>query len=332
MSSKIIKNPTHSSQSLNPGVPFDPTWFEISPINEEEVKVRAKVLEVARTPLVTGDHRAAWLLKAVSCIDLTTLAGDDTEANVLRLCVKALNPIRKDILDELDLDFHLTCGAVCVYPARVEDAAQHLKKSGSSLPVASVATGFPAGQTSLKIRLDEIKYAVESGAMEIDVVINRRHAIAHDWDKLYDELKQMREACGPKAHMKTILAVGELSSFTEVYQASMVAMMAGSDFIKTSTGKEAVNATIPVGIIMCRAIRDYYAKTSYKVGLKPAGGIRVAKDALNWLVLVKEDLGLDWLNSELFRIGASGLLSDIERELYAYAFGRYPLPNSLPVA
>jgi len=316
----------------NPGIPFDPKLLEIPPILEPAVKEREKVLELSRSALVTGNHRAAWLLKAITCIDLTTLAGDDTEVNVHRLCIKALNPLHPEIVNELGLDLKITCGAVCVYPARVEDAVKALREANSNLPVASVATGFPAGQTALPIRLAEIKYAVAAGAKEIDVVINRRHAIVHEWDKLYDELVQMRAACGPKVHLKTILAVGELSSFTEVYQASMVAMMAGSDFIKTSTGKEAVNATIPVGLVMCRAIQDYYKLTGVRVGLKPAGGIRVAKDAINWLVLVKEELGKAWLCPELFRIGASGLLSDIEKELYAYVFGKSPEPNSFPVA
>jgi deoxyribose-phosphate aldolase len=321
-----------SSHTLNPGVEFHPKWLEINPLNEGEIHRKAKVLKVSRSTLVTGDHRPAWLLKALTCIDLTTLAGDDTEANVTRLCYKALNPLRSDILDELKLDFSPKCGAVCVYAARVGDAARTLKSLKSSLPIASVATGFPAGQTSLGARIHEIKDAIADGATEIDVVINRRHAIAHDWQALFTELRQMRDVCGAKAHMKTILAVGELSSFTEVYQASMVAMMAGSDFIKTSTGKEAVNATIPVGLVMCRAIRDYRSKTGFTVGLKPAGGIRTSDDAIDWLVLVKEELGNEWLNPHLFRIGASGLLGDIEKELYSFAFGRLPLPNSLPVA
>ncbi|CAG7815725.1 unnamed protein product [Allacma fusca] len=316
---------------INPGMPFDPALVEVNRLNDEEIKRVSKLLITKRLAGVKGKHRAGWLLRAVSCIDLTTLAGDDTEANVLRLCHKALNPLRRDIVDKLGLNLDLTCGAVCVYPARVSDAAGVLRNAGSNLPVASVATGFPAGQTSLQVRLDEIRYAVASGATEIDIVINRRHAIAHDWDLLYDEIRQMREACG-SAHMKAILAVGELPTFTEVYQASMVAMMAGSDFIKTSTGKESVNATIPVGYVMCRAIRDYFAKTGVRIGLKPAGGLRTCGDAIQWLILVKEELGQAWLNPQLFRIGASGLLSDIEKELFIYAFGHYPVGNPLPLA
>jgi len=311
-------------------IEYDETLLDIPPINEHEIKKRAKILEVSKSHLVTGEHRTAWLLKAVTCIDLTTLAGDDTKSNVLRLCVKALNPIRRDILDELGLprNFDLTCAAVCVYPARVSDAAEAVS---GQLPIASVATGFPAGQTSLETRLGEIHYAVESGASEIDIVINRSYAIAGDWKLLYDELREMKNACGP-AHMKAILAVGELPDFTFVYKASMVAMCAGADFIKTSTGKEPVNATIPVGLVMCRAIRNYYAKTSVRIGLKPAGGIRVAQDAINWLILIKEELGTDWLNKDLFRIGASGLLTDIEQKLYTQAFGRNPPPNLLSIA
>ncbi|CAL8110862.1 unnamed protein product [Orchesella dallaii] len=227
------------SLSLNPGIRFDISHISVNFILENEVKKQAAQIINSRAGLVRGESATAWLLKAVTCIDLTTLAGDDTEANVLRLCHKALNPIRKDILKELNLEIPITCGAVCVYPARVEDAYKTLQAAKSILPVASVATGFPAGQTTLRAKLIEIEDAVEAGALEIDVVISRRHAIVGDWETLYDELKQMRKACG-KAHMKTILAVGELSTFKNVYIASMVAMMAGSDFIKTSTGSDQV--------------------------------------------------------------------------------------------
>ncbi|ODN04962.1 Deoxyribose-phosphate aldolase [Orchesella cincta] len=319
------------SHTLNPGIAFDPVHLSVNFILENEVKKQAGQIISSRVGLVKGESAAAWLLKAVTCIDLTTLAGDDTEANVLRLCHKALNPIRKDILMKLNLEILLTCGAVCVYPARVEDAYNTLQTAKSDLPVASVATGFPAGQTTLRTKLVEIEDAVAAGASEIDVVISRRHAIIGDWETLYDELKQMRKACG-KAHMKTILAVGELSTFKDVYIASMVAMMAGSDFIKTSTGKESVNATLPVGLIMCLAIKDYQKVTGYKVGLKPAGGLRTCQDAINWLILVKECLGNEWLNPTLFRIGASGLLSDIEKELYKFAYGHPPKSNTLPIA
>nr|XP_035971665.1 deoxyribose-phosphate aldolase [Halichoerus grypus] len=273
-----------------------------------------------------------WLLKAVTFIDLTTLSGDDTSSNVQRLCYKAKYPIREDLLKSLNMhDKGLTTAAVCVYPARVCDAVKALKASGCTIPVASVATGFPAGQTHLKTRLEEIRLAVEDGATEIDVVINRTLVLTGQWEALYDEIRQFRKACG-EAHLKTILATGELGSLTNVYKASMIAMMAGSDFIKTSTGKETVNATFPVAIVMLRAIRDFFWKTGNKVGFKPAGGIRNAKDSLAWLSLVKEELGDEWLTPELFRIGASTLLSDIERQIYHHVTGRYAAYHDLPMS
>lgn len=268
---------------------------------------------------------------AVSCIDLTTLSGDDSPSNVQRLCLKAVQPIRDDLLRHMTLPFTVTTAAICVYPSRVSDAVKTLRAANSDLPVASVATGFPAGQTPLQTRLDEVRLAVADGAAEIDIVINRTLALGGQWEALYEELVQFRAACG-HAHMKSILAVGELGTFTNVYKASLVAMMAGSDFIKTSTGKEAVNATIPVAVVMSRAIRDYYIRTGYKVGFKPAGGIRTAQESLLWLVLVKEELGSDWLNPELFRIGASSLLADIERQIYHHVTGRYAAFHELPLA
>ncbi|XP_074839844.1 deoxyribose-phosphate aldolase isoform X2 [Carettochelys insculpta] len=228
-------------------------------------------------------------------------------------------------------DKGITTAAVCVYPARVSDAVKALKAAGCNIPVASVATGFPAAQTPLKTRLEEIRTAVEEGAREIDVVINRTLVLTGQWEGLYEEIRQFRQACGD-AHMKTILGTGELGSLTNVYKASMVAMMAGSDFIKTSTGKEAVNATLPVGIVMVRAIRDFYWKTGNKVGFKPAGGIRSAKDALIWLILMKEELEDEWLKPDLFRLGASALLSDIERQIYHHVTGRYAAYHDLPMA
>jgi len=191
----LFNTMTSQTHTLNPGVDFDPKCLEINPINEGEINRRAKVLKISRSSLVVGEHRPAWLLKALTCIDLTTLAGDDTEANVTRLCYKALNPLRSDILEALNLDFIPKCGAVCVYPARVQDASRTLKSLNSKLPIASVATGFPAGQTSLRARIQEIEDAIADGATEIDVVINRRHAIAHDWEALYKELRQMRDVC-----------------------------------------------------------------------------------------------------------------------------------------
>ncbi|KAJ9598291.1 hypothetical protein L9F63_011031 [Diploptera punctata] len=310
----------------NPGCELDIGWLNNVHINLPAIKQRATALQSRRA--VKKEWQAAWLLRALTCIDLTTLSGDDTSCNVTRLCLKAAHPLSPDLLVALQLEEiseKITTAAVCVYPARVKDAVSSLKKMGMAdkIPVASVATGFPSGQYLLKTRLEEIKAAVADGASEIDIVIDRGLVIKHQWEELYQEIQQMKEACGPNVHMKTILAVGELGSLTNVYKASLVAMMAGSDFIKTSTGKENVNATLPVGIVMCRAIRDYYQRVGYKVGFKPAGGIRTAKDALNWLILMKEELGTCWMYPDLFRIGASGLLGDIERQLYHYATGRY---------
>ncbi|CAL4093132.1 unnamed protein product [Meganyctiphanes norvegica] len=314
----------------NPGCELDLGWVNNTRINLPAVKRRAETLGTRRT--VKKQWQAAWLLRAVTCIDLTTLSGDDTGANVQRLCHKAARPVRYDIMKGLGMeDAGLTCGAVCVYPARVVDAVRELKKLGADIPVASVATGFPSGQYHLKTRLEEIKLCVADGAKEIDIVINREMALNGNWQGLYDEIKAMREACG-EAHMKTILAVGELGTLTNVYKASLVAMMAGSDFIKTSTGKEGVNAILPVGVVMCRAIREFHERTGHKIGFKPAGGIRAAKDVLVWLILIKEELGDDWLNNQMFRIGASGLLGDIERQLFHYVYGRYASGSEIPMA
>jgi deoxyribose-phosphate aldolase len=261
------------------------------------------------------------LLASLADIDLTTLAGDDTPGNVQRLCAKAKSPVRPDILASLGCaSMPLTVGAVCVYPARVKDAVEALK--GTDIPVASVATGFPSGQISHEHKLEEIRQCVADGAMEIDIVIPRTHALNGDWEALYKEVCDFRTACGP-AHMKAILAVGELPTFTVVYQCSLVCMMAGSDFIKTSTGKEPTNATLPVSLVMCRAIREYQEKTGHKVGFKPAGGIRDAKTACAYLALMREELGIEWQKNHLFRIGASALLTDIERQLHHSNTGDY---------
>lgn len=314
----------------NLGCDLDLGWVNSVRINLPSVKRRAESLGTKRT--VKKQWQAAWLLRAVTCIDLTTLSGDDTNANVQRLCHKAARPVRHDIIKALGMEeAGITCGAVCVYPGRVEGAVNTLKKIGAEIPVAAVATGFPSGQYHLKTRLEEIRLTVADGASEIDIVINREMALTGNWQGLYEELKAMREACG-NAHLKAILAVGELGSLTNVYKASLVAMMAGADFIKTSTGKEGVNAILPVGVVMCRAIREYCQHTGYMVGFKPAGGIRTAKDALVWLILIKEELGNDWLNNHMFRIGASGLLADIERQLFHYVYGRYAAVSELPMA
>jgi len=315
----------------NKGCQFDASWLDNVHVNLSAVKRRTTTLGGRRT--VKKQWQAAWLLRITSCIDLTTLSGDDTPANVQRLCYKAAQPIRHDLIAAMELqDIGLTCGAVCVYPNRVADCARFLKAAGASqIPIASVATGFPAGQTPLSARLEEIKFAVSSGASEIDIVINRQYALTGKWKELYDEVVAMKEACG-SAHLKTILATGELGSLTNVYKASMVCMMAGADFIKTSTGKEGVNAILPVALVMVRAIRQYYQRTGIRVGFKPAGGIRSAKDALVWMILMKEELGDEWTRPNLFRIGASGLLVDIERQIFHYVTGHYAATNELPMA
>jgi len=304
----------------NTGLPYTRALIENVNINFPAVVRRANDIKTRRA--LKKEHQAGWLLKAVSLIDLTTLAGDDTFCNVHRLCNLATRPISKELLGQLGKP-DLTTGAVCVYPNRVKDAVSTLNKLDCAhIHVASVAAGFPMGQTPLETRVREIELAVADGAKEIDIVINRTLALEGHWERLYDEVKAMRDACGD-AHLKTIISTGHLGDLDNVYKASMVSMMAGSDFIKTSTGMEAVNATFPVAIIMMRAIRHYHDLTGHKIGFKPAGGIRAAKDALQWLTLCKEELGDDWMNPELFRLGASSVLGDIERQLYHHATGRY---------
>lgn len=303
----------------NNGTPLRPEWFEDVSVNRSASERRAATITTRRS--VKKEYQVAWQIKAITCIDLTTLSGDDTPGRVRRLCAKARRPVRDDILEALGLvDAGITTGAVCVYPTMVSHAVKALE--GTTIPVASVATGFPSGLTPLPQRLAEIRYAVEHGAKEIDIVINREFVLTQNWTALYDEIAAMREACG-EAHMKAILATGDLNTLTNVYRASMVAMQAGSDFIKTSTGKEEVNATLPVSLTMVRALRDYGELTGHMVGFKPAGGLKTAKDALSWLTLMKEELGNRWLEPDLFRIGASSMLGDIERQLEHFVTGRY---------
>ena len=310
--------PGHN-RARNVGAPLDVSWFEPVGVNASAVERRTATLAARRS--VKKEYQAAWLVQALSCLDLTTLAGDDTPGRVRRLCAKARRPLDEDIVAALGLvEAPPTVAAVCVYPAMVGPAVEAL--DGAGIPVASVAAGFPAGLTPLAQRLGEIRYAVAEGAGEIDIVITRAHVIDREWSALYDEIRAMREACGA-ARLKAILGAGDLKTLRNVYAASMVAMQAGADFIKTSTGKEDVNATLPVSLVMLRALRDYHDATGFEIGFKPAGGLRAAKDALNWLILMKEELGLPWMRSDLFRIGASGLLTDIERQLSHYATGRY---------
>ncbi|MFQ3534509.1 MAG: deoxyribose-phosphate aldolase [Aggregatilineales bacterium] len=311
----------------NDGIPLDMGWIESVRVNRSAVERRAATLTTRRT--VKQIWQAAWLLRAITFLDLTTLSGDDTPSNVQRLCAKARQPVRPDLLAALGAsDLPLCVGAVCVYHNLIQTAVAALR--GTAIPVATVSTGFPAAQTPLRLKLEEIRESVAAGAGEIDVVISRAHVLRGDWAALYDEVHAFREACG-LAHMKVILAVGELGTLRHVAQASLVAMMAGADFIKTSTGKEAVNATLPAGLVMTRAIREYYERTGYRVGFKPAGGIRTAKQALEWLILMKEELGDAWLTPALFRIGASALLTDIERQLSHYATGRYSAAHRHPM-
>ena len=302
----------------NEGTLLHLDWLEFGRVNLSAVERRTSTLAARRS--VKKEWQAAWLVQALACIDLTTLAGDDTPERVRRLCAKARQPLRFDLVEALGLDSAPKVGAVCVYPTMVGTAVRALE--GSDVPVASVATGFPAGLTPMPARLEEIRYAVSEGAGEIDMVITRAHVLSQDWQALYDEVGAMRRACGA-AHLKCILATGDLKSLRNVYRASMVAMMAGADFIKTSTGKEDVNATLPVSLVMVRAIRDYLDFTGTKIGFKPAGGLRTAKDAIAWQVLMKEELGNDWLRPDLFRIGASALLGDINRQIEHFVTGRY---------
>jgi deoxyribose-phosphate aldolase len=301
----------------NPGMDLDLDWVLRAAANTSAIERRCATLPGRRS--VKKDHQAAWLCRAVSVIDLTTLAGDDTAGRVQRLCAKARQPVRADMLDALGMT-GLTVGAVCVYHDMVAPAVDALRRSG--IPVAAVSTGFPAGLSPLHLRLAEIGDSVAAGASEIDIVISRRHVLTGNWQALYDEMRAMRAACGD-AHVKAILATGELGTLRNVARASLVCMMAGADFIKTSTGKEGVNATLPVSLVMLRAIRDYYDRTGVRVGYKPAGGISKAKDALVYLSLIKEELGDRWLRPDLFRFGASSLLGDIERQLEHHLTGRY---------
>lgn len=302
----------------NPGMPLELDWIKNINVNLSAVQKRVSTLTKRRS--IKKEWQVAWLIKAITCIDLTTLSGDDTQGNVKRLCAKAKNPIRNDLLELTGINQKITTGAVCVYHELVEFAVSQLK--GFNIPVAAVSTGFPAGLTPYEQKIEEIKASVSSGAKEIDIVITRKHVLKNEWEKLYSEVSGYREACGD-AHMKAIIATGDLSTLRNVAKASMVCMMAGADFIKTSTGKESTNANLTVGLTMVRQIRDFYDRTGVKIGFKPAGGIKKAKDALNWLILIKEELGEDWLNPNLFRFGASSLLSDIERQIEHNLTGRY---------
>jgi deoxyribose-phosphate aldolase len=311
----------------NPGAPLDLAFLSRLRVNRSAVERRAASLPGRRT--VKKEWQAAWLVKAITLIDLTTLQGDDTPGTVKRLCAKARQPLRRELQDALGLSSRrITTAAVCVYHNLVPVAVEALRDSG--IPVAAVSTGFPAAQTPLDLKLEEIRRSVIAGASEIDAVISRAHVLIGNWQALYDEVRAFREASGA-AHLKVILATGELGTLRNVAAASHVAMQAGADVIKTSTGKETVNATIPFGLVMCRAIRDYRERTGVAVGFKPAGGIRTAKQALDWMILMKEEMGNAWLEPGLFRIGASTLLTDIERQLSHLVTGEYSAAHRQPM-
>lgn len=307
----------------NPGMELDLGWVMDVRVNLSATERRIATLPGRRT--VKKDPQAAWLLKALTCIDLTTLNGDDTPERVKRLCAKALRPLRPDLIEALGMsDRRITTGAVCVYHRFVATAVEALQ--GSGIPVAAVSTGFPAGLSSHETKIREIKASIADGAGEIDIVITREHVLTGNWQALYDEMRDYRAACGD-AHVKAILATGDLKTLRNVARASLVCMMAGADFIKTSTGKEGVNATLAVTLTMLRAIRAYEERTGFKVGYKPAGGISTAKDVLNYQFLMKEELGREWLEPDLFRIGASSLLADIERQIEHHVTGAYSAFN-----
>ena len=335
---EAIPRDPHASQAIatlanrpllsNSGIPLDLNWLHEVRVNTSAVERRAQTQVARRT--VKKEWQAAWLLRAISCMDLTTLSGDDTDERVRRLCAKARQPIQQDLVQKLGIEeLAIKVGAVCVYHTFIETALHALE--GSGIPVAAVSTGFPAGLSPLAERVAEIRRSVEAGAHEIDVVITRAHVFGARWQALYDEVATFKQACGA-AHMKVILGTGDLLTFRNVARASLVAMMAGADFIKTSTGKEPTNATLPVSLIMVRAIREYAQQTGMAVGFKPAGGIRTAKQSLDWLAMMKEELGLSWTRAELFRFGASSLLGDIERQLEHYATGRYSAEYRHPIA
>jgi deoxyribose-phosphate aldolase len=312
----------------NRGIPLNLDWVTQVRVNTSAIERRAQTHVARRT--VKKDWQAAWLLRAITCMDLTTLSGDDTDDRVRRLCAKARQPIQRDLAKYLGIDdLDIKVAAVCVYHRFVETAVQAL--AGSGIRVAAVSTGFPAGLSPVEERVAEIRRSVEAGADEIDIVITRAHVFGGKWQQLYDEVAEFKRACG-HCHMKAILGTGDLLTLRNVARASLVAMMAGADFIKTSTGKEATNATLPVGFVMTRAIREYAQETGMAVGFKPAGGIRTAKQSTEWLAMMKEELGNSWLQASLFRFGASGLLNDIERQLEHHATGRYSAEYRHPMA
>ncbi len=305
---------------------LDTSWIDNIQINLSAIERRTSTLVKRRT--VKKEFQVAWLLKAISLIDLTTLSGDDTFGKVEKLCNKALNPIDNYILDDLGLKKNqVKVGAVCVYHHLIKDCKKLIK---NQLPIAAVSTGFPAGLSSYMTRKKEISDSIKVGADEIDIVINRGYVLQNNWIKLYEEVRSFKETAG-KTKIKAILGVGDLETLRNVAKASLVCMMAGADFIKTSTGKESTNANLNNSLVMLRMIRDFYAKTGKMIGFKPAGGISTSKSVLEFLILVAEELGFEWVNPKLLRIGASSLLIDIERQLYHYTSGRYANKEKLAI-
>src|ERR1700691_5079813 len=312
----------------NRGIPLNLDWVEEVRVNTSAVERRAQTLVTPRTG--KKEWQIAWLLRAISFMDPTTVSGDDTDERVRRLCAKARQPIQHEVVRLLGIEkLNIRVAAVCVYHTFVETALRALE--GTGIKVAAVSTGFPAGLSPLDERVAEIRRSVEAGAREIDVVITRGHVFGARWSALFDEIATFKAACG-SAHMKVILGTGDLLTLRNVARASWVAMMAGADFIKTSTGKEATNATLPVGLVMVRAIREYAERTKMAVGFKPAGGIRTAEQSLDWLAMMKDELGDSWLRAEMFRFGASSMLADIERQLEFHATGRYAAEYRMPMA
>lgn len=295
----------------------DLEWARAARVSPTALARRAAAVGRARRR--SGRSEPELLARAVRLLDLTTLAGDDTPDHVARLAAAAARPLRDGLWDRLHLEGPPpTVASVCVYPALVPAAVAALR--GTGIPVAAVAGGFPAGQVPLGQKTDEVRRALEAGAGEIDAVISRAHVLAGDWAALYDEVAAIRAACG-EAVLKTILATGDLGTYRQVAISARVCLLAGADFVKTSTGKERTNATLAVGLVLARAIRAHAYRSGRLAGLKPAGGLATAQDALDWLVLARADLGPGATEPTRLRLGASGLLADLERRLSRFAAG-----------
>jgi deoxyribose-phosphate aldolase len=329
MNLRVVEPTTHvaTAHKRNPGFPLDLEMVESVRMNRSALERRAQTIGTRRT--VKKEWQAAWLLKAITLMDLTTLNSDDTPGRVERLCAKARHPVRTDILEGLGAtDLKIQPAAVCVYHSFVKTAVDALE--GTGIPVAAVSTAFPHGLAPVETRIAEIEASVKAGAKEIDIVIERQMVLLGDWQGLYDQIRAFRKACGD-AHIKTILGTGELATLNNVAKASLVCMLAGADFIKTSTGKEKVNANLQTSLSMVRMIRWFHEETGIEIGYKPAGGIATAKLSLDYMALMKEELGTHWLQPHLFRFGASSLLTDIERQLEHTLTGHYAADYRMPM-